>query len=180
MTERRASAAAPADVTQTAPTPHRLQIVVDGHPATPAAPLEVMPARTEPTPPAIPPTLTPQPVAPIVRPAIAAPAPHKAALTPLIVAAVATPHSLPSKAAPSKGRPPAQIRLAKAAPDPKAIAKAHRLALAQAAAAKAAAHKVELAKAAQALKAVRLRQIELAKAEAKGGAVEEERDIKPW
>jgi colicin import membrane protein len=73
--------------------------------------------------------------------------------------------------------PPAPARLAKAAPDPKA----HRLELAQAAAAKAVAHKLELAQAqqakaiqaaqaAKAAKTLHQHQIELAKAEAKGRA----------
>jgi uncharacterized protein YecT (DUF1311 family) len=131
----------------------------------------------------------PPPVAPIPR--LAPPTAGKAKQAPLVVAALLAPKPVtPRAVAPKAVAPkaialkamtpkamakassptPAPVHLAKAAPDPKVLAKAHRLELAQAAAARASAHKLELAQAAKAAKAAHAQQIQLAKAEAKGRA----------
>jgi hypothetical protein len=98
-------------------------------------------------------------------------APQKAVPQKTVLAKAASPKAAAKSAAKI---PPASVRLAKAQPDRKALAKAHKIELAQAAAAKAAARRLELAETAKAAKAAkaaaRQQQIELAKAEAKGRA----------
>jgi hypothetical protein len=190
MTERRA-AARPADTpVRPEPITHRLQIVVDDRPAPIGVPLDVRPATSDqpanvaPRAPAPEPATAPllgawqglikarnvappaQPaVAPVAKAAPPVPAPRK--LAPLVVAARLAPKPVTLKTRPSA---PAAAHLARAEPDRMALAKAHRLDLARAAAAKTAAHKAELALAAKTAKTARQRQVELAKAEAKGRA----------
>ena len=190
MTERRA-AARPADTpVKPEPVARRLQIVVDDRPAPISAPLDVRPATSDqpasvaPRATAAEPATAPPlgawqglikarnvappaqpPAAPVAKAAPPVPAPRK--LAPLVVAALLAPKPAAPKVRPSA---PAATHLAKAEPDRLALAKAHRLDLGRAAAAKTAAHKAELALAAKAAKTARQRQVELAKAEAKGRA----------
>jgi hypothetical protein len=188
MTERRASAPPPADLAKAPPVEHRLQILVDDQAVPVRPPLEVMPARAGPAPTIPAPKQLPwaerAPIAPSQglmkvqalaepEPTPAAPTPKAAPrtvarpkLAPLTVALLAPKPVTPKAKAP----PPAPVRLAKAAPDPKVTAKAHKLELAQAAAAKAAARKLQLAQTARAAKAAHQQQVELAKAEARGRA----------
>jgi hypothetical protein len=179
----------------------QLEIVVDDRPAPIGKPIDVLPGKTQPSPvpaakalpwPEAAPVASPQGLIktrsvtpePAAAPPAAAPIPKaapvtaaKAKLAPLVVAALLGPKPVALKAPVVKAPPrvPAPAHLAKAAADPRpdrrALAKAHRLELAQASAAKAA-RKLELAQAAKATHAAqaaaRQQQIELARAEAKG------------
>jgi colicin import membrane protein len=201
MSERQAAAAKPADAPKAvAMAPARqLEIVVDDRPAPIGKPIDVLPGKVQPSPPIPAPkalpwseaapvasaqgliktrsvTPEPPPAAPIPKAAPAHAA--RAKLAPTVVAALVAPKPVAPKAPAIKAPPPAPVpaNLAKAAPDRRALAKAHRLEPAQASAAHtsairaAQARKLELAQAAKAAKAGRQQQLELARAEARGRA----------